>query len=218
MICKHCKTQIPSRYLNAPSFVCPGCGHKYVKKSGTTPNRSQTVAPNRAKKKASSISKKKLLYIALVILLVIVMIGVISSLTGKKPANDVGKVETVEAVNASTPEPDFVGVISQAIQGAVGEGEAITDVSLTNRDLCVVVDMSNADPAPFTIEELAVNRMGSITDEILNYKEYDALWDTITIDFGNIGKVVSKKEDIEENEYGMRYFPSAGWYELFNLV
>lgn len=73
---------------------------------------------------------------------------------------------------------------------------------MEDKDLCVTVDLSKADPSPLTIEDLAISRTSSITDAILELADYDTQWNTITVDFGDIGKVVCDKEDIKENEAG----------------
>ena len=91
------------------------------------------------------------------------------------------------------------------------EDESITDVVLKDGDLCISVDLSKADPAPLTIEDLAISRTGSITDAILTLTDYDSQWNTITIDFGDIGKIVNKKGDVKENDFGGRYFPSENF-------
>ena len=62
---------------------------------------------------------------------------------------------------------------------------------------------------------MAFSRTGSITDRILDLYEYDALWDTITIDFGDLGYIKNFQKDIRKNEYGMRYFPEEN-FELIN--
>lgn len=220
MICKRCGGDIDTRRRRSDgSLQCPQCKIVYRPRPAQ-PQHQYPVAQTQKIRKQSPRKKKKGLSAFFSIIpwkrkflkiplwawaVVILIILIVPSANNDTP--DIN-VEAVEVLNASTPEPDFVGFISRATQGSVGEGEAITNVSLINRDLCVVVDMSNANPSPFTIEELAASRTGSITDEILNFKEYDGLWDTITIDFGSVGKVVNKKEDIVENEYGMRYFPS----------
>lgn len=95
--------------------------------------------------------------------------------------------------------------VKETIQGQVGENEYITDVILEGGDLCVFVDFSKADPAPLTIEDLAIHRTVSITDKILEFEEYDTLWNTITVNFGDIGSIKNGKDNIDSNEYG-RYF------------
>ena len=57
------------------------------------------------------------------------------------------------------------------------------------------------------MEDLAIFRTGSITDAILELTDYDNQWDTITINFGDIGKITNNKDDMKENEFGGRYFP-----------
>lgn len=105
-----------------------------------------------------------------------------------------------------SPE-DFVSIIKEAIQDDVGEDEYISDVTLKNNDLIVYVNLSNVD-IKFPLEDLAIARAGDITDTILDFDQYDDLWNEITIDFGYIGKVKKSKSDIVENPYG-RYFKIA---------
>ena len=38
------------------------------------------------------------------------------------------------------------------------------------------------------IEDLAISRTSSITDAILELTDYDSQWNTITVDFGDVGK------------------------------
>ncbi len=104
----------------------------------------------------------------------------------------------------------FLKDIKISVEGDVGQGESITDISLEDRDLCVYVDLSGADPSPLTLEDLAISRTSSITDDILALREYDGLWDTITVDFGDIGKIVNHKSNIQTN-IGGRYFQSKNW-------
>lgn len=105
-------------------------------------------------------------------------------------------------------ESNFAEDVKNAIQGDVGENEVIKDVTFENKELCVYVDFSKVDPAPLTIEDLAISRTSSITDAILELKQYDDLWETITVDFGEVGKIKNEKAGIQENENGGRYFPS----------
>lgn len=106
----------------------------------------------------------------------------------------------------SVSSDNFINDVRNAIQDSIGANESITDVVLKDGDLCISVDLSNVDPAPLTMEDLALSRAGSIADSFLDLTDYDDQWDTITIDFGDIGKVINKKSDVKENEYGMRCF------------
>ena len=99
----------------------------------------------------------------------------------------------------------FVKDVKKVIQGSVGENETITDVVYKDRDLCVYVDFSEADPTPITYEDLAISRTCSITDEILALTQYYDLWDTVTVDFGDLGYIRNGKENILDSEYGL-YF------------
>lgn len=123
-------------------------------------------------------------------------------------------IDSGEILNAqettSTKEvyPDnFIEDVKDVIQGAIGSNEAITDVVLENGDLCVYVDFSKADTFPLTLEDLALSRTSSITDAILELKEYDELWETITVDFGNVGHITNSKADMQNSGFG-RYFPT----------
>lgn len=111
------------------------------------------------------------------------------------------ETETLEDISVDM----FVEEIKSAIQGAVGENEKILDVIFENGDLCIYVDFSQADPKMLTLEDLALARTGSITDEILELKKYDSLWNTITVDFGEIGYIRNDKGNIKYNAFG-RYF------------
>lgn len=127
------------------------------------------------------------------------------------------ETEKAEESEKTTQEPQktndtdkVIATVKEAIQGQVGENESIQDVVLKNMDLKVYVDFTKVDPSPLTIEDLAIARTTSITDEILLFEEYDELWNTITVDFGEIGSIKNSKENIESNEYG-RYFKSENF-------
>jgi phenylpyruvate tautomerase PptA (4-oxalocrotonate tautomerase family) len=115
---------------------------------------------------------------------------------------------TAESTEDTESEKDaFIDQVTKAIQGGIGEGESITGVSLNDENVLITVDLSQVDPAPLTMEDLALSRVGSITDAFLEITDYDDLWTSVTIDFGSdIGKVTCYKDDIESNGYG-RYFP-----------
>ena len=113
-----------------------------------------------------------------------------------------------DSQKSTSNKSDFIKAIKTAIQDAIGENEAITAVTLKNKNVHIVVDLSNADPSPLTIEDLALSRAGSISDSFLDVTDYDDLWDTVTIDFGNIGKITNNRSDIQINEVG-RYFDES---------
>lgn len=119
------------------------------------------------------------------------------------------KLNAQETASTKDASPDdFIADVKDVIQGAINsKTESIQDVVLKDGDLCVYVDFSNTDPSPLTLEDLALSRNGSITDAILELKGYDSLWETITIDFGEVGYITNSKADMEDNGFG-RYFPS----------
>ncbi len=112
-----------------------------------------------------------------------------------------------EDISSEKTVDNFVKEIKNLIADDIGEGESITDVKLNDKDLCIQVDISDGDTSILTLDDLAISRTSSITDDILGLEDYDELWETITVDFGNIGKITNSKADIETNEYGLRYFP-----------
>lgn len=112
--------------------------------------------------------------------------------------------ETTTAAIDISPE-NFVSTVEEAIQGAVGEGEDITNVVLTDGTLTISADLSKADITIVPLEDLAISRASSITDTILEFDKYDDLWNEIIIDFGDLGQVKKSKSDIIESPYG-RYF------------
>lgn len=147
----------------------------------------------------------------------IIVVLILSASGGSDTSDDAETVAT-EVTEISLTEVQmldsdkFIEEVKTITQGAIAsENEAITDVTLKDGDLHVFVDLSNADSAPLTIEDLAISRTGSITEAILELCEYDELWDTITVDFGDIGQIKNKKDDITENEFGGRYFPSVNF-------
>ena len=120
--------------------------------------------------------------------------------------------EQTQSTEQETSSDKFVSEVKTAIQGTINsDEESIVDVVLKDEDLCVTVDLSKANPEPLTIEDLAISRTGSITDAILELTDYDSEWNTITIDFGDIGKITNSKDDIKENDFGGRYFPSENF-------
>ncbi len=121
-------------------------------------------------------------------------------------------ISSTEQQTTTSASGKFIEDVKAAIQGAINsKEESITDVVLKDGDLYISVDLSKANPLPLTTEDLAISRTGSITDAILELTDYDIQWKTITIDFGDIGKVTNSKDNVKENELGGRYFPSENF-------
>lgn len=101
---------------------------------------------------------------------------------------------------------ECIETVKTAITGTVGQGEVIKDVTLKDKDLCVYVDLSSATPQiQIPLDALAMSRTSSITDKILELEQYEELWETITIDFGELGYIRNEKDDIRDDGYG-KYF------------
>lgn len=99
--------------------------------------------------------------------------------------------------------------LADSLGSCVGDGEHIASVTLDDKVLKIVVDLSHADLGFLSIDDLAYSRASSITDEILNHSELDSSWDRINLDFGTTGRIEIGKDAIKTNEYGMRYMDSA---------
>ncbi len=149
------------------------------------------------------------------VIIIVVLAGIIGSGGGKdEDKDDTPSTTTAEPEETKTDDVSadkFVEDVKTAIQGAISsKTESIQDVVLKDGDLCVYVDFSNADPSPLTLEDLALARTGSITDAILELKDYDGLWETITVDFEEVGHITNNKSDIQTSGGG-RYFPSENF-------
>lgn len=144
--------------------------------------------------------------------IIVVILAAIFGNTGTKDGVEDGAKDAINSTEQQATTDKFVEDVKTAISGAIdSDNEAITDVVMNDKDLCVTVDLSKADPTPLTIKDLAISRTSSITDAILELTDYDSQWNTITVDFGGVGKVVCDKDSIKENEAGGRYFPSENF-------
>lgn len=148
------------------------------------------------------------------VIIVVVLAGIIGGGGGKDEDKRNTPPTTTEPEETKTDDVSadkFVEDVKTAIQGAISsKTESIQDVVLKDGDLCVYVDFSNADPSPLTLEDLALSRTSSITDAILELKDYDGLWETMTVDFGEVGHITNNKADIQISGGG-RYFPSENF-------
>lgn len=109
--------------------------------------------------------------------------------------------------SAPVQSEDFIQEVQLALDGQVGQGEEITSIEKSGDNLIIKVDMSGAtNTHGIPLNLIAESRCSSITDAILEL-ERDDQWETITIDFGELGSMMCGKGDIEENEYG-RYISS----------
>ena len=71
-------------------------------------------------------------------------------------------------------------------------------------------DDVSADKFMEEVKTAIQEAISSITDAILELKDYDSLWETITVDFGEVGHITNNKTDIQTNGGG-RYFPGENF-------
>ena len=101
---------------------------------------------------------------------------------------------------------ELIATVKEAIDGTVGEGEKIVDVTFGDNNLTVIIDLSGANTSIFTAKDIALSRISSVTDKILGLDDkYYNTWETITLDFGNVGKAILDKSLVTDQGFG-KYF------------
>lgn len=90
-----------------------------------------------------------------------------------------------------------------AIEGAVGEGDVIQEISLTDGELTIKVDLDESNAAPLTVGMLAQTRASSITDSLLSLTELDDLWASVHLVFPSNDATFS--QDMAQGEGEGRY-------------
>ena len=122
--------------------------------------------------------------------------------TEKDEGTTVAEAETATEIT----EEEYLEQVKKAVADNTGENEIIESITLENRILTIKDDISKVHEnlnIEIPIEDLAVSNACSITDGILELDT--SLWDTIVIDFKNIGTVTKSTADIVDSEYG-KYF------------
>lgn len=120
------------------------------------------------------------------------------------------KEQSNEVKDKDITSEDFVSAVKEGIKADVGKDEEIVDVTFENGNLCVYVDFSKMDPSPLTKEDVALARTSSITDDILTLSQYESLWETITVDFGEVGHITNGKDNLQVGAAG-KYFDSVNF-------
>ena len=118
---------------------------------------------------------------------------------------DTGKQYVVESNESAgtKSESDLVTAVRASTKDSLGKGEKITDIVLEGNNLVIKIDMSGADTSLFPANQIAGTRIGSVTDSILELDDsYYNSWDTITLEFKDIGSIVLKKSDVRNQGYG----------------
>ncbi len=183
------------------------------------PSYQQKRESAAGKKDAKKKAKWKRIVLGITAFYVLLMVmGGITMLFGKGGKTEVESPATMtEETNAAE---EFLSLVRDAtMEKTIREGESITDIALNGRDLHVMIDISGSSIWNYateeTIDDFLMTDSDSTSEAILEIgDQYDTLWDTITVDFGEYGKVVNDKANIgtlDMSEYGglgeARYFP-----------
>ncbi|GIN39033.1 hypothetical protein [Heyndrickxia oleronia] len=92
----------------------------------------------------------------------------------------------------------------------LGEDDKIVSVSVEGGEIKAVIEL---DPSELvSIEDLAISRYSSSSDELLTHKG----WEQLTIEFRNVGTISMNRSEKETNELDMDYFPTAVIMEKLN--
>ena len=147
---------------------------------------------NKSKKKKPFYKKWKFW----LLLLIVLVIGRSSNDFSEGVNDGLQEVSSESAqMNDSNKTKEFLDKVKEQIAGSVDTvNEHITDVTLKEKDLYITVDLSKVNSEPLTIEDIAISRVGSITDSLFDMEEkYLKMWNTVTIDFGKVGKTTLTK-------------------------
>lgn len=126
-------------------------------------------------------------------------------------------VVSIAGCGSSDAKNAKVDEFIQAVQSSLSE-ESILDIKMDKDNLIISVDLSDALSSP-TLPDgvksswVAESWYSSITDSILELEDYDDLWETITVDFGDAGSITCGKSSVETNEFGGRYFRSIDYID-----
>lgn len=88
--------------------------------------------------------------------------------------------------------------LKKELEQNLGEGETITNIKNDGKELIIDVNLNKKDKV------LAQTRYSSLTDYLLKNNK----WNTITVNFNDIGKISMSVKEAIKNENGMLYFPS----------
>ena len=125
------------------------------------------------------------------------------------------EVSTEGDASAGTVDAnELIKAVKEAIDGQIGEGEKIADVSFDGEELIVKVDLSGADTSRLSPELLAESRTSSITDGILQLEDkYYNTWNKITVDFGSVGSISFNKNEVKDQGLGRYFEVPVGYFE-----
>ena len=103
---------------------------------------------------------------------------------------------------------DLISAVRSAIDGSFGADDELQDISFDGKDLKIKVKLGDS---MFEPRDMAIVAISSITDPILDLDDkYYNTWETITIDFGNVGKATMDKSMVKDQGIGKFFdFPDS---------
>lgn len=225
------RAALPPLDMFQPEALAPAPAGKASPRGAQRPTRTrpevrreyeEPARPQRRRAGKKGGKLKKIAIYSTVAVLGLGAIGLLFDMGEQKEAAGEGVLEiepTAEVSEAWLPEDvapssdEFLAAAQTAASGALGEGERITDFSLNDGDLNISIDCSGV-PHPEEYDDLYVQVISDqVVEPVLALGEqYDGLWDTMTVDYGQYGKVVKNKADIQvwndeaNGVYNRRYF------------
>ena len=132
----------------------------------------------------------------------------------KKDADEVLEnfQENLDKTNAKLIKKE----ISEFLYIEIGDSEVakeigktkIKSVKLKNQKLRINLDTSEVNIEMLDNESTAMFISAGVTEELLRHDEFDDYWNTVTINFKDIGSLKYSEDDVELNkEGGFRQFP-----------
>ena len=132
----------------------------------------------------------------------------------KKDADEVLEnfQENLDKTNAKLIKKE----ISELLYIEIGDSEVakeisktkIKNVKLKNQKLRINLDTSEVNIEMLDNEATAMLISAGVTEELLRHDEFDDYWNTVTINFKDIGSLKYSEDDVELNkEGGFRQFP-----------
>lgn len=131
----------------------------------------------------------------------------VSKVTESEPTGD--EQEDLEDENIDTEDksesdsPIDTKNVEELIENGLGEDDKIVSASVEDGEIKAVIELTPSEL--FSIEDLAISRYSSVSDELLTHEG----WEQLTIEFQNVGTISMNRSEKETNELDMDYFPSA---------
>ena len=121
----------------------------------------------------------------------------------------------------------YLKLVKKAVDGSINDTEVIGNITLKKKNLIIPVEITDEaisghsfqGMSPEEAKDLvAVLDVSGITDEVLKIdKKYDVLWKKITVDYGDVGKIVCTKDMIVQNAVSRYFSPEEVGLDDFQI-